>query len=210
MRPLPQRRTSWLLLALLVPAGLLNLGVGRAETPTRPVEVGASSPSTYRAPGLPVRLELPAIGVVTPLVHLGLTAAGALQVPGPGPHADQAGWYRGSPRPGAPGPAVIAGHVDSARNGPSVFYRLEQLAPGDLAIVTAEDGVRRRFVVDAVRSFPKDRFPTLLVYGNTALPELRLITCGGPFDARTGHYLDNTVVSAHLVVDGTPRRTRLL
>jgi hypothetical protein len=40
------------------------------------------------------------------------------------------------------------------------------------------------------------------VYGPTTTPELRLITCGGPFDDATGHYLDNVVVFARLVAPG--------
>jgi hypothetical protein len=36
------------------------------------------------------------------------------------------------------------------------------------------------------------------VYGPTALPELRLITCTGDFDRSAHSYLDNLVVTAHL------------
>ena len=54
-------------------------------------------------------------------------------------------------------------------------------------------------MVYAVRLYPKNAFPTLKVYGNTRGPELRLITCGGPFDSnrRAGGYTDNVVVFAH-------------
>lgn len=45
----------------------------------------------------------------------------------------------------------------------------------------------------------KDDFPTGVVYGNTAGPELRLITCGGVVNQETGHYTDNTVVYARMV-----------
>ncbi|WP_247659418.1 class F sortase [Micromonospora sp. U56] len=34
------------------------------------------------------------------------------------------------------------------------------------------------------------------MYGPTPGPELRLVTCGGAFDRRTGHYRDNLVVFA--------------
>ena len=148
---------------------------------------------------MPTRLEIPAIGVRSPLLHLGQAADGTMAVPQPGPHYDEAGWYRYSPQPGTLGPAVIAGHVDSAKGGPSVFYRLGSLRRGDLVLVTRADGTTARFSVDAVASYPKDRFPTALVYGDTTGPELRLITCGGAFDRSSGHYLANTVVSAHLI-----------
>ena len=46
---------------------------------------------------------------------------------------------------------------------------------------------------------PKAHFPTKLVYGRTAVPTLRLITCGGRFNQATGHYVDNFIVFARLV-----------
>jgi sortase (surface protein transpeptidase) len=140
----------------------------------------------------PVSLTIPDIGVSTSLVHLGLTSNGALQVP---PTTAVAGWYTGSPRPGAVGPAIIAGHIDS-HLGPGVFYRLSQLQRGDRVYVRRADGTLAVFKVTAVQQYPKDNFPTAAVYGATPTPELRLITCGGTFDYSTGHYLSNTVVYA--------------
>jgi sortase (surface protein transpeptidase) len=109
-----------------------------------------------------------------------------------------AGWYSGGIRPGQPGPAVIAGHVDSLY-GSAVFFRLRQLHHGDRVIVRRQDRQTLVFLVDAVDHFPKDSFPTELVYGPTPLAELRLITCGGDFDPHTLSYVDNLVVSAHLM-----------
>jgi sortase (surface protein transpeptidase) len=130
--------------------------------------------------------------VQTSLIHLGLTASGTLQVP---PSTAVAGWYTGSPRPGAVGSAVIAGHIDS-RAGPGVFFRLSQLQPGDRVYVRRADGTLAVFRVTVVRQFPKDGFPTSAVYGPTPDPEVRLITCGGTFDPQLGSYLSNTVVYA--------------
>src|SRR5690349_6079683 len=126
----------------------------------------------------PVALTIPSIGVQTPLVNLGLTASGALQVPS---STAAAGWYTGSPRPGAIGPAVIAGHIDS-RVGPGVFFRLSQLRANDRVYVRRADGTLAVFRVTAVQAYAKDDFPTLAVYGPAPDPELRLITCGGTFD----------------------------
>jgi sortase (surface protein transpeptidase) len=142
----------------------------------------------------PARLHIPAISVTTDLVELGLDPDGGLQVP-----ADfaKAGWYVGAPRPGAVGPAVIAGHVDS-RTGPAVFYRLGELRPGDEVEVVRVDDSTIRFVVDRVDQHPKNAFPTASVYGDTDEPTLRLITCGGDFDGSTRSYRDNIVVYATL------------
>lgn len=166
-----------------------------AAAPTLPAPTGliAAVPQHRSAPvSLPVALTIPAIGVQTSLVHLGLTASGALQVPS---STAVAGWYTGSPRPGAVGSAVIAGHVDS-RAGPGVFFRLSALHRGDLVYVRRADGTLAVFRVTDVLRYTKDGFPTSAVYGPTPDPELRLITCGGTFDPALGSYLSNTVVYA--------------
>jgi LPXTG-site transpeptidase (sortase) family protein len=140
----------------------------------------------------PVSLVIPAIGVRTSLIHLGLTSSGALQVPS---STSVAGWYTGSPRPGATGSSVIAGHIDSHR-GPGIFFRLSDLRSGDRVYVKRADGTLAVFKVTRVLMYAKDKFPTESVYGPAPDPELRLITCGGVFDPGTGSYLSNTVVYA--------------
>jgi sortase (surface protein transpeptidase) len=171
-----------------------------AATAVAAAPVAASPASALVLPAsVPTELVIPAIRVRTSLLQLGQTAEGTLAVPAPGPHYDQAGWYRYSPTPGARGPAVIVGHIDSKRGGPSVFFRLGQLRPRDTIEVTRADGTVAVFAVDDVRRFRKTDFPTALVYGNTTHAALRLITCGGPFDDSSGHYLDNVVVTASLV-----------
>lgn len=173
------------------------------EPAADPAPVGpakAASPNVT-APVLsssePLTIAIPAIGVRSKIQRLGLTAQGTLEVPAPGPHYDEVGWYKHSPTPGAFGPSVVAGHADSAA-GPSVFFRLAEVRAGDTVRVTRADGSVAIFEVDSVRNFRKARFPTRLVYGNTDHAALRLITCGGPLDDR-GHYRDNVVVLASLV-----------
>ncbi len=165
---------------------------------TRPAQTRPATGLVLR-PSTPVSLAIPAIGVRTPLLRLGLSARGAMQTPPKGPHYDEAGWYRYSPTPGSLGPAVIAGHVDSAANGPSVFFRLSELRPRERVMVTRADGSVAVFAVDRVLRFHKAQFPSALVYGNTNRAALRLITCGGRFDRASGHYVDNIVVLASLV-----------
>jgi len=142
----------------------------------------------------PVRLQIGAIGVDSALMHLGLRADGSMEVP---PSAFPAGWYTGGPTPGEQGPAIIAGHIDM--KGPGVFYKLHDVKPGDQITVTRADGSKPVFRVTRVTQFPKNRFPTTLVYGNIDHAGLRLITCGGSYNSRTGHYEDNLVAFADLV-----------
>jgi sortase (surface protein transpeptidase) len=148
-------------------------------------------------PSTPLELTIRAIGVRSPVRRLGQAADGSIQVPAPGRYYDQVGWYRFSPTPGSLGPAVIVGHVDSGANGPSVFWRLGSLQPGDIVRIGRADGSVAIFTVDDVRRFRKTQFPSHLVYGNTNQAALRLITCGGPIEG--GHYRDNIVVRASLV-----------
>ena len=170
-------------------------GAGRPPAlphgPTGPAHPARPAPPPA---AVPVRLLIPAIGVNSGLEPLGLLPDDTLEPP----HEwGVAGWYADGIRPGDPGPAVIAGHVDS-RNGPAVFFRLRELHAGAITIVRTSDGRALRFVVDSVRQYPKATFPTALVYGPTPLPELRLVTCTGDFDWAARSYLDNLVVSARL------------
>lgn len=167
-----------------------------------PPVVGPPVVGPVLAASEPLELAIPAIGVRSALLPLGLTAAGSLAVPAPGPHYNEAGWYRYSPTPGSLGPAVIVGHVDSAAGGPSVFFRLGALRRHDTVLITRADGSVAVFAVDDVHRYAKERFPSQLVYGNTDHAGLRLITCGGPFEHASGHYLDNIVVLASLVPSG--------
>jgi sortase (surface protein transpeptidase) len=144
---------------------------------------------------LPVRVRVPAIGVDSSLMKLGLTAEGALQVP---PSGFPAGWYTGSPTPGEMGPAVIVGHVDWA-GSLGVFAHLARLRPGDQVTVLRADGSSAVFRVTQVEHFRKDAFPTQLVYGDIDHAGLRLITCGGAFDRSAHSYVEDVVAFADLV-----------
>ena len=166
-------------------------GVAALPAPTGPI-VAPPQSAAPEPVAAPVSLTIPLIGVRTQLITLGLTSAGELQVPS---STAVAGWYTGSPRPGAVGSAIIVGHIDSYR-GPGVFYRLIKLARGDKIYVKRADGTLVEFRVTSVQTYLKDRFPTEDVYGPVPDAELRLITCGGAFDTATGHYLSNIVVYA--------------
>jgi sortase (surface protein transpeptidase) len=214
-------RTSWLLAALaLAFIGVVALVVALTgqQSPPQPDAAAAgtttssSVPSAPPAPATPpaatptaapepvaapVSVSLPSIGVTSDLMELDLNDDGTVEVP-PLEADDRAGWYDRGPAPGAVGPAVILGHVDSAQYGPGVFFDLGALTPGDRVEVTRADGTVAVFAVDRVERHPKDDFPTIEVYGDTPDPQLRLITCGGDFDSSARSYLDNIVVFASL------------
>jgi sortase (surface protein transpeptidase) len=203
-----------LAVVLAVAGGLLTSRGLRSEAAEIPAVAWATSgppspePSPSRAPrssappaparSVPTRLDVPAIGVHTTLLRLGLNPDRTVEVP-PLDADAPAGWYENSVTPGETGAAVILGHVDTAREGPAVFYRLGALKPGDHITVRRADGSTINFTVTRVARYPKLEFPTREVYGPVAYPELRLLTCGGSFDRRQRSYLDNIVVFARSV-----------
>jgi hypothetical protein len=133
-------------------AGAVPAVRSRPSRPSRPRLEVSPFPTQVTVPGppaAPALLTIAAIGVETRLLPLGLDAGGDLQVP---EDFGRAGWYTGGPTPGEQGPAVIAGHVDS-RGGPAVFYRLRELAPGDVVRVRRPDGTTLRFTIEMV--FPQ-------------------------------------------------------
>jgi hypothetical protein len=166
--------------------------------PTAAGAIGAKTRGPWLRRSVPVSVDIPAIGVSSKLLHLGVDADGAIQVPSLATQASDAAWYKYSPAPGQIGASVIEGHVDGY-NAPAVFFRLGALRPGDRVDVRLADGKTAVFRVTGVREYLKSRFPAQAIYGATDYAALRLITCGGAFDYNTGHYLSSTVVFAALV-----------
>ncbi|WP_324642957.1 class F sortase [Pseudarthrobacter sp. LT1] len=157
-----------------------------------PAAVGHSLPRSE-----PVVLDIPSIGLRTDLLSLGLRTNGSLEVPEDTGNGAPAGWYNGSPTPGEGGPSVILGHVNALGGHKGVFADLRKLAPGSDVNVARADGSTATFTVERGALYSKDSFPTVEVYGNTAGPELRLITCDG-YDPATGLFDDNYVIFAKL------------
>jgi sortase (surface protein transpeptidase) len=149
----------------------------------------------------PKRVEIPAIGVDTPVIPVGLAADGTVGVPPIEANAP-AGWYRYSPTPGQVGPSVILGHVTVGQYGDGVFLHLARLVAGDRVVLVLQDGASAVFTVDSVQTVSKAHFPTSAVYGSVNRPELRLITCAGPRGSDGSGYPDNTIVYASLTTTG--------
>ncbi len=187
----PTAQATALLVVLSV--GLSQAGAARADLAAesgRGPRVDIPVVPSRVAP--PVLLGIPDLDLTTRLIGLRRNLDGALQVP---EDPSRAGWYSQGPAPGDEGPAVIVGHVDSYR-GPGVFARLRTLKQGSLIKVRRSDGTLVVFSVRAVQDYSKRDFPTDVVYRGNGGTSLRLITCGGPFDRRTGHYRENLVVFA--------------
>ena len=213
-----RRRFPLIIAAVLAVAGIVVLAIallGQQSAPEIPESAAAPPVPTTSAPRTssgavapvgqvlpasdPTAISIPSIGVSSPVNKVGLNPDGTMEVPAPGPVYDQAAWYRFSPTPGEIGPAVVIGHIDSKANGPSVFFELARLKAGQNVTVKRADGISVTFRIDSVKSYSKNSFPLQSVYGDVSRAELRVITCGGSFDASKRSYRDNTVVFAHLV-----------
>lgn len=207
-RGVPGGRAAVTVLVCLLGAGC-GSGPDDAAAPSTPVvppitagtggpsatAPGAAGPASLARPEVvaePVAVTIPAIGVRSDLLSLGIAPDGGAEVP-----ADfaRAGWFRGGGRPGGRGPTVLLGHVDST-DGPAVFFRLRDLRPGDVIEVTTADGTPARYAVERTEQVAKDAFPTFAVFGATPDDVLRLVTCAGAFDRGVRSYTDNLVVHA--------------
>ncbi|MEU6271661.1 class F sortase [Streptomyces populi] len=189
------------LVALCSGAWLLSSGT-EAHPPPQPSPAqaaasgdGARSAAAAMPHSPPDRIRIPSIDVDAPLIGLGLTPQGSLDVP-PARKKNLAGWYEAGTSPGERGTAIVAGHVDNAE-GPAVFYDLGSLRKGSTVEVDRLDGRTAVFTVDAVEVYDSRSFPDAKVYGAAHRPELRVITCGGGYSRTTG-YQGNVVVFAHL------------
>ncbi|WP_431843348.1 class F sortase [Calidifontibacter indicus] len=215
-----QRATRRDLLALAGGLGLASVlwrgGPGRTE-PSDPVSTSAASSSagasgasgvssapgssgsprrasgSSDAGGAPARLVIPAIRLDEPVVALGLNSEGQIVPP-----ADTVQWYTGSPAPGDPGVAVVAGHVTNP--DPDVFHRLPSLRVGDPVAVVDASGRRRTFRVYRTRQVDKQTLTTdPSVWGHTDQRVLALITCDPESSVQAQHLTGNFVAWAGLV-----------
>jgi LPXTG-site transpeptidase (sortase) family protein len=169
----------------------------RTESPsaTVPPDPAPTDPAAMPS-SVPATIAIPAIGVASDVMELGLQDSGLIEVP-PYNLGSPAGWYVHSPTPGEAGPSVILGHRNGSEGGPGVFADLPEMAVGDSVEVARHDGSVATFTVYRTEQFNQQAFPTLEVYGNTEGPELRLITCDG-LNPETGMLEDNFIVYAEL------------
>jgi sortase (surface protein transpeptidase) len=182
----------------------------RAET-TRP----AVRPPTLAAPGAspaplakahpaelpaitqtarPTRLQLPAAGIDVPVLAVGVANDGQMALP---PNPSTIGWYEFGPSPqDSKGSVVLGGHIDSKQYGVGPLARLRKAEPGDAVTVRSSDGSLTTYRVQTVRDIRKSRLALGQVFDRDGKAQLRIITCGGPYDRDGGGYRDNLVVTA--------------
>ena len=174
--------------SLALPLILTGRGdpVVQAATATRAAQTTSAKPT---------RVRLAARGIDAPVYDVDIdTRSGALAIP---KDIDRVGWWRDGAAPGSSNGAILlAGHIDSAKRGAGAFYGLRKARRGDTVTVTTDDGKSRRYRVSTMQRVRKAALPES-IYSRTGRRRLVLVTCGGPFNASTGHYRDNLIVTAY-------------
>ena len=115
---------------------------------------------------------------------------------------DRSGRSLNPARTGASGRyLVLAGcgaHEDDAE---SIFYRLGELAAGDVIEITSEDGAVSRYQVAAVEQVDTATADStaLIDPSPNGGADLRFITCCGEWDAASGDFPSRTIVHANRI-----------
>jgi len=209
-RPDPLERA--LLSAVAVGLGLFIVLIGGSSEPDvdPPVvaapEVVTPRPATPepepdmdagpRPPAVPLQVRIGSISVDAPLVPVGLEEDDAMEIP---EDVAEIGWYDPEGlgvRPGSDGTAVLAGHVDSRRQGRGALYHLRDLRVDETIEIDLGDGTTQRWRITEIVQYPKDVLPFDDLFVWSGPPRLAVITCGGEFDRTARSYSDNLVVYA--------------
>lgn len=143
---------------------------------------------------VPASIEIPALDVNTEIEKVGRLKNGQMGVP---KGFDTVGWFGDGAKPGAPGNAVMAGHVDS-KTGPAVFYKLEGLNNGDEVIVKDIGGKTLTFVVTGKEKYDRKTAPVESIFDYSYGSKLNLITCTGSFNRDEGTHEERLVVYTEL------------
>ena len=158
--------------------------------------VPASISTTDPNPGLPTRIQIPTLGIDTAIEPIGLTPSNEMDIP---QAWETVGWYQYGSRPGQSGNAVLAGHLDTNTGAPGIFWRLEELHPGDIILIETEEGELLLFQIESLTSYPYEQAPLQEIFGPAETPQLSLITCSGNWSAQNQIYDHRLVVHAQLV-----------
>lgn len=164
---------------------------------TVPTGVGArdASPRAAAAVDAPAAVRVPSVGLELGVVPVGVRDDGQMDVPD---LVSEVGWYRFGPAPGADaGSAVLAAHVDSDI-GAAPMASVLRASAGDPVEITTASGAELRYRITSIEQVSKDELRLDALFARDGEHVVRLVTCGGEWDAAAGAYEDNIVVTAVL------------
>lgn len=140
-------------------------------------------------------LSIPSIGVDAQIQAVGRAQSGNMAVP---TNFADVGWYRHGPLPGESGNAVIAGHLDTGRGKPAVFYNLKDLRVGE-SVFVVKGGERLEFKVREIALVDYYNPPLEKIFGPSDSPQLNIITCDGTWIPEQKTYDQRLVVYTEYV-----------
>lgn len=177
-------------LAWKFPASFLKLPVAGTGVPISSAYSNIPTPGAVPS-GLPVRLEIPIIGIDSFIEDAYITPQGAMEVPA---GTVDVAWFALGPHPGQVGSAVIGGHFGIENGVPFVFYNLSKLSAGDNIYVVDDEGNTITFVVNSTALYAANADATTVFTSSDGKAHLNLITCEGIWNEIAGEYPDRTVV----------------
>lgn len=206
--PGPQARLR--LAALAVGACVVLVGAADLTTRLAHAALGPSAGALAFAPAIaltdpsvlaaatstglvPARLRIPSLGVDAPVEQVAAKADGTMDTP---KKFGDVAWYAPGARPGNPGNAVIAGHVDNALTTSGVFEHLDQISIGDYITVADEAGKTLVYRVISNTAYPVDEAPAQAIFATEGPSRLVLITCTGQWEPGQRQYSERLVVVA--------------
>lgn len=167
------------------------------KAPGKTTAKKTAQPSGPRVPGIPVRIQIPKIGMNAAVEQVGLGGDGSVNVPS---SWWTVGWYNLGYKVGDAGSAVMSGHYDTNTGAAAVFFRVGSLSPGDIITVTNGNGSVLKFKVYKKEAYPWDQMPLSTIFGSAGRVQLNLITCSGTWDRTTKNYSHRTVVYSELTI----------
>ena len=177
-------------LAWKFPTSFLKLPVAGTGVPVSSAYSNIPTPGAAPS-GLPVRLEIPVIGVDSFIEDAYITPQGAMEVPA---GTVDVAWFALGPHPGQVGSAVIGGHFGIENGVPFVFYNLSKLQVGDDIYIVDDKGNTITFVVNSTALYAANADATTVFTSGDGLAHLNLITCEGIWNEVAGEYPERTVV----------------
>jgi LPXTG-site transpeptidase (sortase) family protein len=148
----------------------------------------------------PTHLLIPSLEIDAPIEAVGQDDNGMMAAPS---RIERVAWYSPGSVPRETGNAVMAGHLDDVRGKPAVFWRLDEVEPGDEIIVHYSDKSEKHFEVITVESYDADAAPLERIFGVDFERDLNLITCDGQWNAQSKLYERRLVVYSRLIRHST-------
>ncbi len=172
---------------------LFNQAVSSPESEIS-VETASSTERNIAPIHKPFRFVIDALSINAAIEEVGIASSGNMAVP---KSFTTVGWYKYGPKPGEPGVAVMAGHLDNALGLPGVFKNLEMIHLGDEIYVEEKSGNRIYFKVSEITTVDyTDKAAREMVFGRVNKPRLALITCIGSWIQSQKTYSKRLVVMA--------------